>query len=203
MSGLHLPEQCGVMLLPDCTLFPHGALPLRIFEPRYREMLEDSIRGSAMFAVVRLTDPDAIEPAEMAAPVGTIGLIRSSRTQPDGTSLLLLHGVIRVRFQRWLPGKSYPFAEIEPLPAFFQPAAQAAAATATLRGVAEDYVSDQAAEIRTAVQHLLNRSDDPSVLCDVISQQFLQDPDFRQQLLETEPVAARIALLCRHLSGKP
>jgi len=188
------------MLLPDCTLFPHGALPLRIFEPRYREMLEDAIQGAAMFAVARLVDPDAIEPAEMAAPVGTIGLIRSSRTQADGDSLLLLHGVIRVRFPRWLAGKPYPLAEIEPIPSFFEPPARAAAATATLRGMAEDYVADQAADVRTAVHHLIHRTDDPAVLCDVIAQQFLQDPDFRQELLESEPVAARIALLCKYLA---
>ena len=34
MSSLNIPETCGVMLLPDCTLFPHGGLPLHIFEPR-------------------------------------------------------------------------------------------------------------------------------------------------------------------------
>ena len=40
-SSLVLPEVSGVMLLPDCTLFPHGGLPLHVFEPRYKEMLRE------------------------------------------------------------------------------------------------------------------------------------------------------------------
>ena len=39
------------MLLPDCTLFPHGGLPLHIFEPRYRQMLDDALEDSCFFAV--------------------------------------------------------------------------------------------------------------------------------------------------------
>ena len=42
MPIIQLPDRCGVMLLPDCTLFPHGGLPLYIFEPRYRAMLEEA-----------------------------------------------------------------------------------------------------------------------------------------------------------------
>src|SRR5690606_22423496 len=64
MSALHIPENCGVMLLPDCTLFPHGGLPLHIFEPRYRTMLTDALEGSCLFAVARLTGPETSDPAE-------------------------------------------------------------------------------------------------------------------------------------------
>lgn len=45
MSSINLPTRCGVMVLPDCTLFPHGGLPLHIFEPHYRQMLADALSG--------------------------------------------------------------------------------------------------------------------------------------------------------------
>lgn len=201
MPGLQIPEHCGVMLLPDCTLFPHGALPLHIFEPRYRQMLADALEGSAMFAVGRLLGPEHAAPPACCPGIGTIGLVRASREMPDGTSNLLLHGVIRVRFLRWLADKPYPRAEIEPIPAVFEPASQAAAAAAALRDAAVDAVRNMPSEIRTAVHHLLNRTDDPVILTDIVAQQFLQDPDLRQQVLEIESPGERVAFLCLHLAG--
>ena len=99
------------MLLPDCTLFPHGGLPLYIFEPRYRKMLEEALEGDCFFAVARLLGEEDGNPADFVAPVGTIGLVRASREQDDGTSQLLIHGVMRVRFTEWLDGRDYPLCQ--------------------------------------------------------------------------------------------
>lgn len=198
MSALHLPEQVGVMILPDCVLFPHGGLPLHIFEERYKEMLQETIDGHCFFAVCnKLNDEE--DPEKSAAAVGTIGIVRASHEQEDGTSNLLLHGVIRVKFLRWIEGKSYPFAEIEPIPAIFEPPHQASAATATLRGCVEDAIRELPEEVRKSVMELLHRTDDPVILADIVSQQFIHDIELRQNLLEMESPAARIAWLCQAL----
>ena len=85
MSSLNIPQTCGVMLLPDCTLFPHGGLPLHLFEPRYREMLADTLSGSCFFAVGRLLGKETKNYSRCVAPVGTMGLVRASRELDDGT----------------------------------------------------------------------------------------------------------------------
>lgn len=198
MSALQLPEQVGVMILPDCVLFPHGGLPLHIFEERYRTMLQDAIDGHCFFAVANKTT-DSEDPNECAASIGTVGIVRASHEQQDGTSNLLLHGVIRVKFLRWLEGKPYPFAEIEPIPAIFEPESQAVGAVATLRGCVEDAIKDLAEEVQKAVMEIMHRSDDPVILADIVSQQFIHDTDARQMLLELEHPAARIAWLCQAL----
>jgi Lon protease-like protein len=198
MSALHLPEQVGVMILPDCVLFPHGGLPIHIFEERYRTMLQEAIDGHCFFAVANKIS-DSEDPNECAAPVGTIGIVRASHEQQDGTSNLLLHGVIRVKFTRWLDGKPYPFAEIEPIPAIFEPAHQAAGAVATLRGCIEDAIKGLPDEVQKAVMEMMHRTDDPVILADIVSQQFIHDTDMRQMLLELEHPAARIAWLCQAL----
>lgn len=198
MSALHIPEQVGVMILPDCVLFPHGGLPLHIFEERYRTMLQDAIDTHCFFAVANQIS-DSEDPNECAAAVGTIGIVRASHEQKDGTSNLLLHGVIRVKFLRWLEGKPYPFAEIEPIPSFFEPAHQAAAAVETLRGCVEDAIKGLPPEVQKSVMDMLHRTDDPVILSDIVSQQFIHDTVMRQMLLETESPAARIAWLCQAL----
>lgn len=187
------------MLLPDCTLFPHGGLPLYVFEPRYRKMLADALEGDCLFAVTRLTGDPGGPPANTAAPVGTIGLVRASREQADGTSQLLLHGVTRVRFTRWLEDHPYPCAEIEPVISVFAPESQAAAAVKTLRGMVEDAIRHLPQEIQDGILSLLERAEEPGLLTDIVCQQFVQDPELRQRLLEMESIGARIPLICNYL----
>lgn len=200
MASLELPETCGAMLLPDCVVFPHGGLPLRIFEPRYREMLAESLESHCFFAVARLIGEETDDPALCTPPMGTIGLIRASREMDDGTSTLLLHGVIRVRFVKWLQDRSYPRVRIVPVPSLFEPPAQAAAAVESLREAAEAALDDFPDEIRDAFRAMSANIDDPVILCDVLSHQFIQDPEERQHLLEIESVAARVAWVCRRLA---
>jgi len=200
MASIHLPERCGVMLLPDCTLFPHGGLPLFIFEPRYRKMLENALEGDCFFAVARLLGEEQGDPADFVAPVGTIGLVRASREQKDGTSQLLVHGVMRVRFTDWHEGHDYPYASIEPVISVFEPENQAAGAIKTLRGAVEDAIRNLPEEVQDGVLSLLDRADEPALLTDIISQQFIHEPDLRQKLLETTSVGSRVTILCEYLS---
>lgn len=187
------------MLLPDCTLFPHGGLPLFIFEPRYRKMLDEALEGDCFFAVARLLGEEEGNPENYVAPIGTIGLVRASREQDDGTSQLLIHGVMRVRFTGWYTDRDYPYASIEPVISVFTPAAQAQAAMKTLRGAVEDAIRPLPQEVQSGVFALLDRAEDPALMTDVICQQFIHDADLRQRLLEMDRVGDRISVLCEYL----
>ena len=199
MASIHLPERCGVMLLPDCTLFPHGGLPLFIFEPRYRMMLEEALEGDCFFAVARLLAEEDGDPAGYVAPVGTIGLVRASREQENGTSQLLIHGVMRVRFTEWHAERDYPFASVEPVVSVFTPESQAPAAMKTLRAAVEDAIRPLPEEVQSGVFALLDRADDPGLMTDIISQQFIHEPGLRQRLLEMDAVGDRIPVICEYL----
>lgn len=187
------------MLLPDCTLFPHGGLPLFIFEPRYRKMLEEALEGDCFFAVGKLLGEEKGDPENFVAPVGTIGLVRASREQKDGTSQLLVHGVMRVRFTDWHQKRDYPFASIEPVISVFEPEDQALNAMKTLRGAVEDAIRGLPDEVQEGVLSLLDRADEPALMTDIVSQQFIHEPNLRQKLLETSAVGTRISILCEYL----
>jgi Lon protease-like protein len=194
MTGLSLPKKCGVMVLPDCTLFPHGGLPLFIFEERYRLMLNRALEGDCVFAVARMSEA---QPSS----IGTVGLVRASREREDGTSELLLHGVIRVRFDEWLQDEPYPCALIEPLFGLPLEEKQNVAAMVALKGAVEDCLSGLPEPILDGVLHLLNQTDEAGLMADLVAQQLIQDPDLRQRLLETIPVGERVALLCQSLAN--
>lgn len=194
MTGLTLPKKCGVMLLPDCTLFPHGGLPLFIFEERYRTMLDEALAGECVFAVGRVQDDG--DGNEVISPIGTAGLVRASRQREDGTSQLLVHGVIRVRFSEWLDGKPYPFALIEPVISEELGGKVGEAAMKTLRGAVEDAIFGLAGDVQSGVLALLDHADEPGLMADLVAQQFVHDADLRQELLETVAVGDRIRMLC-------
>jgi len=199
MLTINIPERCGVMLLPDCSLFPHGGLPLHIFEPRYQQMLKDALEGDCFFCVARLIGEETDGWAKAVAEVGTVGLIRACRQQDDGTSQLLLHGVMRVRFVEWHEDADYPTATVVPIGSAFEPESQAMAAMKTLRGAVEDAVSGLPEDVQSGVFSLLDRADEPGLMTDMVSQQFVHDADLRQKLLEMESIGSRIPLLCESL----
>lgn len=200
MTGLNLPKKCGVMLLPDCTLFPHGGLPLHIFEERYRIMLEEALAGECVFAVGRLKKSEHGGDDEISE-IGTAGLVRASHEGKDGTSQLLLHGVIRVKFMEWLEEKPYPCALIEPVFTTPLPDGQAEPAMKTLRGAVEDATEKLPEDIKSGVSTLLAQADEPALMADLVAQQFVHEPDLRQILLEAKTVGEMMSLLCAYFEG--
>ena len=110
-SSVTLPEQLPVMPLPGAVLFPHALLPLYIFEPRYRKMLEHALQQHRMFCVtlIKPSCPDW-HAAEDFFHLATAGLIRACVGRSDGTSNLILQGLQRVRFTSFEQEKPFPIA---------------------------------------------------------------------------------------------
>jgi len=83
--------------LPDGSLLPGELLPLRIFEPRYRAMMEAVREGEGLIAVATLLPGWELDyhgnPA-IASVVG-VGRVVRDRLNDDGTSDIVLHGLAR------------------------------------------------------------------------------------------------------------
>lgn len=110
---MKIPEQVGIMTLPNAVLFPGTLLPLYIFEERYRRMLADCLQGDRVFAI-GLAKADQSGPRAIAG----VGLVQACVEQPDGTSHLALRGLTRVRvrqFEEVHPERGYPVASVESL----------------------------------------------------------------------------------------
>lgn len=201
MSSLAIPETAGVILLPDTVLFPHGGMPLHIFEPRYRQMLEEALEGNCMFCLGNLLGDDSSDPDRCAAPVGTIGLIRASREAESGTSNLLIHGLFRVSFEEWLDDKPYPHARIRPVIDTTIPAAEEEEALTRLRRAINRALSGFPSEVNEQMNDILDKAGDSGTCSDAIAQQFIHDPGDRQRLLETAEVRKRLDFLIHFLEN--
>src|SRR5437764_15158125 len=109
-----LPNQLPVMPLPGAVLFPHALLPLYIFEPRYRQMLDHALRHHRMFCItlIKPSCPEWHAPEDFFH-LATVGLIRACVERGDGTSNLILQGLQRVRFASFEQEAPFPIARID------------------------------------------------------------------------------------------
>lgn len=96
---LEIPKELPVMTLRGVVLFPKAMMPLRIFEERYRQMLDDVLSTTRIFGIVCERENVSQDEAHLEHPysVATAGLVRVSKKHQDGTSFVLLQGIKRVR----------------------------------------------------------------------------------------------------------
>lgn len=91
----------GLALFPLKTvLFPGGRLALKIFEPRYLELVKRSMRDDAGFGVVAISDDSAESSAAPFLTTGTIASIIDFSTLPDGLLGIVCRGGRRFELMR-------------------------------------------------------------------------------------------------------
>ena len=95
------------------VLFPHAALPLHIFEERYRALVETCLRGDGRFGVVLIERGYEVGGGDARFGVGTIARIVEAARTPDGRYLLATVGTDRFRIKKWLDDDPFPRAEID------------------------------------------------------------------------------------------
>ena len=89
----------SIALFPlNIVLFPGGALPLRIFETRYVDMVRRCMRGSQAFGVALIREGNEVGPAE-TFDVGTLAKIVDFHQLSDGLLGLSCVGEQRFRIR--------------------------------------------------------------------------------------------------------
>jgi uncharacterized protein len=96
-----LPGIIPVFPLPGALLLPRGQMPLNIFEPRYLEMIDDSLRdGHRLIGIIQ---PDTTQTGTEDKPslfrVGCVGRITQLAETGDGRYLIQLTGIARFRIE--------------------------------------------------------------------------------------------------------
>ena len=97
------------------VLFPGTALPLHVFEPRYRAMTGYCLEHDGRMGVVLIARGSEVGGGDVRYDVGTEARIAEAAALPDGRWILVLVGERRIRVERWLPEEPYPRAEVVPL----------------------------------------------------------------------------------------
>jgi len=92
-----LPKKIPVFPLNNFIIFPKTTVPLNIFEPRYVDMINDSMKSNKLIGmiqpkkIINESDPPILHM------VGCLGKITSFKETEDGTYFIELKGLIRFK----------------------------------------------------------------------------------------------------------
>ena len=94
------------------VLFPHMVLPLHVFEPRYRTMVEEILEGDREFGVVLISRGHEVGGGDLRTDVGTVARVVRAEQLDGERWLVIAVGTERIRVERWLSDDPYPRAEV-------------------------------------------------------------------------------------------
>jgi Lon protease-like protein len=178
------------------VLFPGVPMPLHIFEPKYRQMLED-IRATNNLFGLSYFDPSTSD--REVPPVGHIGCVaevNETQTLPDGRSNILTIGLIRYRIDSYIErGDSYLvvrvsyFEDDEEEDELLADSARDVAETFTRIAQAVRTINDE----RASLPDISNT--EPQRLSFLVAAAMEIEPDVKQELLELRSTSERLQRL--------
>ncbi|HJL00476.1 MAG TPA: LON peptidase substrate-binding domain-containing protein [Polyangiaceae bacterium LLY-WYZ-15_(1-7)] len=192
------PEELArlpVFPLPRVVFFPGTLLPLHLFEPRYRAMIEDCLeKGPKALAIALLkpgyeTDYDG-KPAIHA--IAGAGRILAHEKNADGTHDIVLQGMTRVSLEELEVDTPYRVAKATPLEdqGGEVPRSEVTTLLACATQVAQ-VVRQQHPEFALGV----SVQDPPHRVADTVADRFVAEPARRQAILEALDVRERLSLV--------
>ncbi len=95
MKKEDLPIQIPVFPLSNFIIFPKAAVPLNIFEPRYIDMINDSMKSNKTIGMIQPKSTAIRNENPKLHEVGCLGKITSFKETEDGRYLIELKGLIR------------------------------------------------------------------------------------------------------------
>lgn len=199
MTTFSLPSQLPCMVLSETVLYPSTALPLYIFEHRYRRMLEDALSGECIFGIVAPLAPrESEEEWNTLAPVATAGFIKACQTRSDGTSNLILEGIARMAVHGW-GTDLYPILDVSPLrttPIAHSPGRRLCGHV--LRLIRAIHPKGNNPEIDAVIHHM-EAIEEPEAFADTAAFLFAGNNAVKQTILECQDVRQRFQLLISDL----
>ena len=110
----NLPLKVPVFPLSNFIIFPKTTVPLNIFEPRYVDMINDSMKSNKYIGMVQ---PKSKNNNDDTVPelyeIGCLGKITSFRETNDGRYLIELKGLVRFNIEKEvINNKKYRECEI-------------------------------------------------------------------------------------------
>ena len=97
MKKEDLPNKIPVFPLSNFIIFPKTTVPLNIFEPRYIDMINDSMKSNKLIGMIQPKNSNVKQFEPELHEVGCLGKITSFRETEDGRFLIEVKGLIRFK----------------------------------------------------------------------------------------------------------
>ncbi len=190
---MRIPEQDLPLFPLNTVLFPRMALPLHVFEPRYREMITRCLEEEIGFGVVLIKEGEEVGETAEPYSVGTVARILEVAKLPDGRMNLVTMGVVRFRILQTHEEHPYLSGDVERWEDEMGDLGALPRTTRVARQIFVEYMNDLARATSTAVsKDKLNVPEDPQILSYAIAVNLQVPNEEKQTLLEIDTVEERL-----------
>ena len=97
MKKEDLPKKISVFPLSNFIIFPKTTVPLNIFEPRYLDMVNDSMKSNKLIGMIQPKSLENEDNLPELHDIGCLGKITSFKETEDGRYMVELKGLIRFK----------------------------------------------------------------------------------------------------------
>ena len=111
-----LPKKIAVFPLSNFIIFPKTTVPLNIFEPRYIDMINNSMKSDKLIGMIQPKNSNNQENIQELHNIGCLGKITSFQETEDNRYLIELKGLVRFQTVKEIKSK-FQYREFEILTA--------------------------------------------------------------------------------------
>ena len=189
-----VPDALPVLPLRDAVVLPLTAVPLAVGQPRSVRLVDDVMRGNRLLALVAQRDAKPEPGPDDLHRIGTVGTILQLARAPDGSIRLMVQGMERIRLLDWVGTEPYLVARIE---AHRDQAVLTTEADALRRAVVDVFrrLVEASAELPDELGAAAESLTDPRHVAYLVASIVPLDASVRQEILELDPVTAKLRRL--------
>lgn len=195
-----------VFPLHGVVVLPGTPTPFHVFEPRYRALVQDALRGDKVLAVPGLVSKEGANQLHPPLhPIAGACLIEQHEAHEDGRFDVVVRGIARVRLVEELaPAHAYREFRAEVLEDAYPAGGPAALATGleSLRQLVYQLSRRLPAESGApALAEAVAQMRDPSSIVDLVAAAAVSEPDARRRVLEELHVGRRLEYVLEEVAG--
>lgn len=188
----------AVFPLPNVVFFPHTNLPLHIFEPRYRQMVEDTLQNKQWIGMFLLQPgwQDDYYGNPPIYSVGCAGELVDVEDLPEGKYNIILRGMSRVRAVETVQETPYRKVRVHVLPE------RISAGETMVQDVKRSLLANFKLLTEQVAQEVqLSQDSELAEVVNCIASALHLDTDQKRRLLETDDLYERALAVEEHLGA--
>ena len=197
-----LPEQLPVLPLENIVIYPYMVVPLQVSGEHSVQLIDEVVQRDKLLALVAQKTPQKDEfDYDNLHRVGTAATILKMVKVPDGTAMILVQGMSRVRLLGSMQLRPYIVARVEQVEEITK-------STKKVRALMSN-LAVQFEKLVTLVPHLpeelkiaVSNNTDPGRLADLVASNLHLSLEERQKLLEQTDVEQRLETVTKLLNSE-
>ncbi|MBL7202534.1 MAG: endopeptidase La [Anaerolineae bacterium] len=191
-----IPPELDILPLRGVVIYPLTAMPLTVGRPRAMRLVEDAVlKEPRIIGIVSTKSVDAEDPGpEDIYHIGTAAELRHLRKAQDGTILLFVQGIERIRIDEFTTTTPYLKARVTPIPEAVEESLEV---EALMRNLVElfrqlvglvPYLSDE-------MTMMVSQVSDPRQLAYIVATSLRMEIEDAQNILEIDDIKEKMRKL--------